>query len=50
MIMATLIKDNISLELAYRSEVWSMITVAGSMVTNMAGKHGCWRKSREFYI
>jgi hypothetical protein len=31
MTMATLIKENISLRLAYNSEVWSFIIMVGSM-------------------
>jgi hypothetical protein len=41
-------KENISLELAYRSEVQSILV----MVNNMAAcrQTWCWRRSQEFYI
>jgi hypothetical protein len=41
--METLIKENIQLGLAYNSEVWSIITMVGSMVAHR--QIWFWRRS-----
>jgi hypothetical protein len=46
--MATPIKENIYVGLAYSSEVPSMIVIVGSMVA--CRQTWCWRTSREFNI
>jgi len=48
MTIATLVKENIPLGLAYSSEVWSIIAIGRSTVVH---RQRCyWRNSLEIYI
>ena len=48
MTIATLMKENIELGLAYSSEVWSIIAMVGNTVA--CQQTWCWSGSWEFYI